>query len=187
MDMSVKTGPPSNSGILSSGILRDVQILVVDNDRDSRILCAFLLESYGAKVTTLSSIKNALDFLKRKIPALLICEMRFLGESVYPLIQQVNCLELSSCRTIPILVTSTCSPTKLAQQLKAKVAAYLLKPIDIDYLVDQVWNLTRLSSSAHLPSITTLVKLAELAELAEEVEAAVTPTHTHTCTHDSCC
>jgi CheY-like chemotaxis protein len=129
-------------------MLRDVQILVVDNDRDSRDLYAFLLESRGATVTTLGSIKAALDFLNWCIPTLLICEMRFLSESVYPLIQQVRHLAVGSGTTIPILITSTCSLTNLAQQLQVTVEAYLLKPVDINDLVIQVWNLTYLSRIA---------------------------------------
>jgi CheY-like chemotaxis protein len=134
-------------------MLEDTQILVVDNDRDSRDLYAFSLENHGAKVATTGSIQDALNFLDWYIPTVLICEMRFLGESVYPLIQRVRSLAFSSGRPIPILVTSTCPPISLAQQLTVKVEAYLLKPIDINSFVDQVWSLTLVSSIIYLPSI----------------------------------
>jgi CheY-like chemotaxis protein len=137
---------------LNPRMLEDAQILVVDNDRDSRDLFAFVLEDHGAKVTTSGSIQDALDFLDWYIPTVLICEMRFLGESVYPLIQRVRFLAFSSGRPLPILVTSTCDPISLVQQLTVKIEAYLLKPIDIDDFVDQVWNLARLSSTVYLPS-----------------------------------
>jgi CheY-like chemotaxis protein len=133
-------------------ILKNVQVIVVDNDRDTRDLYACLLESYGAKVTTLGSVKAACDFLEGCIPALLICEMRFLGESVCPLIQRAQDLALSSAKQIPILATSTYSPTHLAQEFRVNFEAYLLKPVDIDDFVAQVRQLT-LRSSVYSPSI----------------------------------
>jgi hypothetical protein len=79
--------------------------------------------------------------------------MRFLGESVLPLIQHIRQLALSSGITIPILGISTCSPARLVQQIQTKIAAYLLKPIDSDDLVYEVWNLIRLPRIIYLPSI----------------------------------
>lgn len=135
--------------LLNPRMLERVQILLVDNDRDTRDLYTFLLEDCGAKVTTSKSIQDALGFLDGYIPNLLICEMRFLGESVLPLIQRVRALAFDSGRPIPILVMSTCSPIILAEQLTVKVEAYLLKPIDIDDFVDQVWNLACLSNTVY--------------------------------------
>jgi response regulator RpfG family c-di-GMP phosphodiesterase len=125
-------------------ILKDVQILVVDNHCDSRDLDAYLLESYGANVATIGSIKGALDLLDGFAPDILICEMRFYDESVDSLIERVKHLALIAERTIPILVTSTYPATSFAQHLTAKVEAYLIKPIDLDDLVDEVRNLVRL-------------------------------------------
>ena len=122
-------------------ILQDVQILVVDNDVDSRDLCLLLFESYGAKVKTIGSIKDALALLNGFVPDILICEVRFLNESVYPLIEHIRHIARSSGRAIPILVTSTCGLKSLSQYLTIKVEAYLIKPIDIDSFVDQVWHL----------------------------------------------
>lgn len=136
-------------------MLEDAQILVVDNDRDTRDLYAFLMEDKGARVTASRSIQDALDLLDGYIPNLLICEMRFLGESVLPLIQRVKSLARSSGRAIPILVISTCDPINVAQQLTEKVEAYFLKPIDVDDFVDQVWKLTCLSKTVYPFSIQT--------------------------------
>ena len=143
----------ANELLLNPRMLKDVQILVVDNDRDTRDLYAFLLESYGAKVTTLGSIEDALNLLNWYMPAILICEMRFLGESVHPLLQRIRYLAPIDGKPITILITSTGSPTSLAQQLPVKVEAFLRKPIDLDCFVNEVWNLTLLPSLAYPPSI----------------------------------
>lgn len=137
-----------NEVLLNTSILQDTQILVVDNDRDSRDLYALLLEGYGAKVIAVASIKEALGLLNGFFPNLLICEMRFLGESVDALIQTVRSLEFSYGRMIPIMVTSTCSVNSLMQQLRVKVDAYLLKPIEIDDLVTEAIRLSKVTYPA---------------------------------------
>jgi DNA-binding NtrC family response regulator len=131
----------TNDLLLEPDILKDVPILVVDNDCDNQILYAFILVGYGAKVTAFGSIQEALRWLDGCTPAILICELRFLGENVDPLIYQVRLRALSINQAIPILVTSTCSLGILAQQWKFKVEAYCLKPVDVEQLVAEVWRL----------------------------------------------
>lgn len=145
----------------NSEILRDVQILVVDNDLDSRDLCADLFESYGAKVTTIESIKDALAFLDWFTADLLICETNFFGETVYPLIERVRSVALSSSKTIPILITSTFHPICFAQYLAVGAEAYLRKPIDIYDFVDEVWTLIRVPSIVHPTSIQDWTAIAK--------------------------
>ena len=132
-------------------ILKDVSVLVVDNDRDSRALYSFVLESYGAKVAALGSVQAALDALDRFIPTVLICEMRFPNESIAPLIQQVRALALDHGRVTPVLGISTCTVMNCARELE--VESYLLKPIDIDYLVVEVWKLIHLQQIRCSPHI----------------------------------
>lgn len=130
------------------GILKDVQILVVDNDADTRYLCSILFENYGAKVIAFESVADALALLDYSAPDILICETRFLDEDVWQLIQRVKAMTISLQRVIPILVASAYRLGKSEQDLKQDIDAHLLKPIDIDCLIDEVWNLIHLSNSA---------------------------------------
>ncbi len=144
--MSIVNTRPSDSECL-----KDTHILVVDSNDDSLYLCTILFESHGAKVTAINSIKGALSFLDKCIPDLLICEMRFPDESVYPLIQKVRWLAFSCCKPIPVLVTSTCPAALLAQRLTIQVEAYLLKPVDINNFVDIAWRLINISILSSIP------------------------------------
>jgi response regulator RpfG family c-di-GMP phosphodiesterase len=126
-------------------MFKDVQILAVDNDRDSGALYAALFESYSVTVMSTVSIKEALNLLGRFVPDILVCEARFLGESIDPLIQQVRSIAQDRHKLIPIFVTSTCSAINLTEYLKGKVEAYQIKPIDLDQFVAEVWNLILLS------------------------------------------
>lgn len=138
--MSLTQGVLFNPSIFSK-----MQILTVDNDRDTGALYTALFESYGVTVRTTESIKEALDLLHRFVPDVLVCEARFRGESVYPLIRQVRSTAQNTRKVIPIFVTSTCPTMNLAEHLEVRVEAYKTKPIDLDQFVDTVWNLFLLS------------------------------------------
>ncbi len=136
-----------NHALPNPGILKDVQVLVVDNDADSRYLHKELFEIYGAQVTTMESIADAITLLESLVPDIVICEIRFLGEDVSALFQRVKAVALGRERVIPILVVSASCLASLAQNLLAGVEDHLLKPIDINHLVDKVWRLIRLAKS----------------------------------------
>lgn len=128
-------------------ILKDVQILVVDNDADSRCLYKFLLETYGARVTTVESIADAMTLLDYLVPDILVCEIRFLNEDVLPLIQRIKAVALGQGQRIPILVASASCAVGFAQKLLTMVDDYLLKPVDVNHLVNDVWNLVYLAKA----------------------------------------
>lgn len=142
------------SQVLSNpGILKNARILVVDNDADSQYLCKALFEIYGAKVTAAESIADAITVLDYLVPDILICEIRFFDEDVLALIQRIKAVALVREWEIPILVVSAYCSASFAQNLLTMVEDYLLKPIDIDYLVDEVQNLVNLSKSTQKNNI----------------------------------
>lgn len=134
--------------LLNSSMFNDVRILTVDNDRDSGALYTALFESYSATVVTTESIKEALSLLNRFVPDILICEARFLGESVVPLIQQVRSIAQDRHKLIPICVTSSFPAENLTEHLKVKVEAYQVKPVNLDQLVAEVSSLILLAKIA---------------------------------------
>ncbi|MBW4672009.1 MAG: hypothetical protein KME60_32440 [Cyanomargarita calcarea GSE-NOS-MK-12-04C] len=91
----------------SMHILKGVQVLVVDNDNDSGEIYDTLLNHFDAIVTLYSSVKNALEILDWLTPNIIVCEIRFLGESVYRLFEKLHAIEVGSGNHIPIIVTST--------------------------------------------------------------------------------
>lgn len=148
-----------NKLLPNSELLRNVKILVIENDCNSVDSYSLLLKPYGAQVTTLPSIKAALDILKWYVPDLLIYQMEFPDESVYPLIQQVSVLDLSQGKELPIFVTSRSSERSDSQDSHVKIEVYLLNPVDIDPLVYQVWNLMlRLTTTSPLNNQDRITK-----------------------------
>lgn len=65
----------NSTKLLNPEILKNVQVLIVDNDLDTRDFYAFLLEGCGARVTATSSVKGGLALLDGLMPEVLICEI----------------------------------------------------------------------------------------------------------------
>ncbi|MEH1960660.1 MAG: response regulator [Nostoc sp.] len=129
-----------NDFCLRVGILKGVQVLVVDNDRDSRDLYALLLKDLGANVITAGSIKEALEILSCFTPNILVCEIRFLGESIYTLLNTLSAMEANNGNHIPIIVTSTSTTGTHDQIPEVEFEEYLLKPFDLDKFVSLITN-----------------------------------------------
>jgi DNA-binding NtrC family response regulator len=131
-------------------ILKDVQILVVDNDLDSGMIYTIFLKQFGANVITTGSIKEALKSLTWFVPDILICEIRFLGENVYALLNKLAAMEAVNRNHIPVIVTSTCAIGTVEQIPEIEFEGYLLKPIDLDKLVASIKNLVPLGRNNSL-------------------------------------
>ncbi|MDZ7949742.1 response regulator [Nostoc sp. DedQUE09] len=129
-----------NDFCLAVGILKGVQVLVVDNDRDSRDLYAFLLEDLSANVISAGSIKEALEILGWFTPNIIVCEIRFLGESIYTLLNTLDAMEVNNGKHIPIIVTSTSITGTCDQIPDVEFEEYLLKPFDLDEFVSMIVN-----------------------------------------------
>ncbi|PHM09257.1 response regulator [Nostoc sp. 'Peltigera malacea cyanobiont' DB3992] len=129
-----------NDFCLAVGILKGVQVLVVDNDRDSRDLYAFLLENLSANVITAGSIKEALEILSWFTPNIVVSEIRFLGESIYTLLNTLDAIEVDNGKHIPIIVTSTSTTGTCDQIPDVDFEEYLLKPFDLDKFVSMIVN-----------------------------------------------
>ncbi|MEH2235526.1 response regulator [Nostoc sp.] len=129
-----------NEFCLTVGILKGVQILVVDNDRDSRDLYAFILRDMSADVITAGSVKEALEILSSFTPNILVCEMRFLGESICTLLNTLSAMEADNGNHIPVIVTSTSTIGTHNQIPNVEFEEYLLKPFDLDKFISMIRN-----------------------------------------------
>jgi response regulator RpfG family c-di-GMP phosphodiesterase len=127
--------------------LIDIQVLMVNSDRDSRELYTLPLEKCGANITTVSSIQDAVRILDLYKPALILCKMGCSTESIEPLIQQISHPKQTTGNRMSLLVTSTCADTSASQELPVMINAYLSNPVAIDPIMYDVWKLIRQSES----------------------------------------
>ncbi|MBW4456368.1 MAG: PAS domain S-box protein [Nostoc indistinguendum CM1-VF10] len=126
----------------TSSNLNGVNILVVDDDADTREFIAFLLEQYGANVTAVASADKALTALSQSLPDILLSDMGM------PEVD--GCMFMRQLRTLPkeqggqiraIALTAYAGEMNAKQVLAAGFDKHLAKPVEPAELVDAIANL----------------------------------------------
>jgi PAS domain S-box-containing protein len=124
--------------------LDGLQVLLVDDDRDSRELVAFLLDQYGAKVTEANSAMEALNRLKQTKFDLMISDVGMPDMDGYTLVRQIREQYPDPNEQIPaIALTAYASESDRQQALTAGFQDRIAKPIDIDLLMQSIWTLLK--------------------------------------------
>lgn len=122
--------------------LSELQILVVDDDRDSRELVAFLLRQQGAIVTEAESAREALNYLKQTEFNLLVSDIGMPDLDGYALIRQIRSRSINQNSAIPaIALTAYAGEIDQKQALAVGFQQHLTKPIEPEMLVQMVQTL----------------------------------------------
>jgi two-component system CheB/CheR fusion protein len=112
--------------------LDGLQILVVDDEADTRDLLKFMLQKYGAEVLTAASAREALAAL-RENPSrydVLISDIGMPEENGYFLIRQVRALAAEAGGKIPAAaLTAYASPQEEERAIEAGFQSHIAKPI----------------------------------------------------------
>jgi PAS domain S-box-containing protein len=112
--------------------LRDLEILIVDDEQDSREVLAVLLEQKGAHVSQAGSVRDALDELDRMTPDVMLSDIGMADEDGFALIRKVREQEAEGRRKIhAIAVTGYVSSDDRARALSEGYDMYLSKPVDL--------------------------------------------------------
>ncbi|ACC84732.1 PAS domain-containing hybrid sensor histidine kinase/response regulator [Nostoc punctiforme] len=126
--------------------LDGLQILLVEDSADTRELIAFVLEQSGAKVTSVSSVGEALEALMRLRPKVLVSDIGMPDEDGYSLIRQVREQEaLRGEKILAVALTAYARDEERNLALEAGFEVHLSKPIEPDKLVKVVANLVKSS------------------------------------------
>lgn len=124
--------------------LDGLQILLVDDNADTRELIAFILQQSGAQVTSVSSVGEALEALVRLRPNILVSDIGMPDEDGYSLIRQVRSQEAFSGEKIPaVALTAFARDEERRLALEAGFQVHLSKPIEPDKLVKVLANLVK--------------------------------------------
>jgi signal transduction histidine kinase/ActR/RegA family two-component response regulator len=106
-----------------------LHFLVVDDESDTRDLLAFLLESRGAKIEAVASVDEAIAFLDKNTPDLIISDLGMPDRDGYDLIQYVRSLPSGRGLNIPaIALTAYATETVRDSVLSAGFQKHLSKP-----------------------------------------------------------
>ncbi|AFZ19991.1 PAS domain S-box protein [Allocoleopsis franciscana] len=124
--------------------LQGIEILVVDDDIDTREFVAFLLEQYGAQVTAVGTAGEALAALSQSVPDVLLSDIGMPEMDGYMLMQKVRTLPPEQGGQIPaIALTAYAGEINYQQALSAGFQSHLSKPVEPAELVALVTKLAQ--------------------------------------------
>jgi len=123
--------------------LRNLRILVVEDDLDTQELLKTVLQQHGAKVAAVGSAESALAEIRRAQPDVIISDIAMAGENGYDLIRKVRSLEPEAGGHIPaIALTAYARVADRRRALLAGFQTHLAKPIEPDDLLAVILSLT---------------------------------------------
>jgi len=152
-ERAAEPGPeedPREPMVVDRGLLDGLNILVVDDEEDTRILLAATLSQYGAKVITASTVKDALASVDRQLPAIILSDIGMPQEDGLELIRQLRARSAARGGSIPAVAVSAYA--SVSDGLAAEAAGYqahVAKPFEPSELVNLVALLSRWNLSAH--------------------------------------
>ncbi|YAF95798.1 MAG: ATP-binding protein [Nodularia sp. CChRGM 3473] len=139
-----KTNEQNPSALLATQSLplTGVQILVVDDDADSREFVAFVLEQEGSEVMAVSSAFAALQTLKQVKPDVLVSDISMPDMDGYMLIRQLRTWTTEQGGKIPaIALTAFAGNNDQQRALAAGFQMHLSKPFNPEELVAAIVSL----------------------------------------------
>ena len=123
--------------------LRGIQILVVDDDLDSRDFIAFVLEHAQANVISVDSGMAALRCIHQARPDIVISDIGMPTMDGYMLMQQIRALEQGMAVLPAIALTAYAGEINQKHALTAGFQAHLSKPVEADKLVATIAHLLK--------------------------------------------
>ncbi|MEA5605566.1 PAS domain S-box protein [Nostoc sp. UHCC 0252] len=122
--------------------LNGVKILLVDDERDTRELIAFILEQSGAVVTQAASALEALQALPEFKPNLLLSDIGMPEIDGYMLMRQIRTMSPEEGGKIPaIALTAYAAEADYQQAIAAGFGEHITKPVEPAKLVRAIANL----------------------------------------------
>ncbi|MEH2462632.1 PAS domain S-box protein [Nostoc sp.] len=122
--------------------LNGVKVLLVDDERDTRELIAFILEQCGAVVTQAASAVEALRVMPQFQPNLLLSDIGMPEVDGYMLIRQIRAMSQEMGGTIPaIALTAYAAEVDYQQAIAAGFEQHITKPVEPAKLIRAIANL----------------------------------------------
>ncbi|HXM34205.1 MAG TPA: ATP-binding protein [Pyrinomonadaceae bacterium] len=125
--------------------LDQIQILLVDDDRDTLQIISAQLTECKARVETATSAAEALEKLQWYEPDVLVSDLAMPDEDGYSLIDKIRALEAGKDKQIPaIALTAYVRVEDRTRALSAGFNLFVPKPVQPNELVAAIANLTEL-------------------------------------------
>lgn len=130
----------------SSTDLKNIEILLVDNDDDTRIALGEILSVLGAKVKLASTVQEALKEIQIKAPDILMSDISMPDEDGYVLIQKIRSMEQQTGTFLPaIAITAYAGTENRLKTIEAGFQEHISKPVDIDQIAGIIRNVLKMA------------------------------------------
>lgn len=124
--------------------LPGTQILVVDDDPDTRTFMTFLLEQAGARVVAAASAREGLAALQQSQPQILVSDIGMPDMDGYMLMRQIRALPAEQGGQVPaIALTAYVREADQEQSLAAGFQRHISKPVEPAALLRGIAELLR--------------------------------------------
>ena len=122
--------------------LKDLRVLIVDDDPGTREAVTEMLSATGAKVRSAESTVAAMREVEEFHPEVLLCDIAIPGEDGYSFIRRIRALDPAKGGNIPALaLTALAGDDDRLRALSAGFQMHVSKPVDIDRLARAVQEL----------------------------------------------
>ena len=123
------------------GSLAELEVLLVEDDEDTRAALSIALGRRTC-VRAVSSVREALEAYREKVPDLLISDIGMPGEDGYALIRAIRDLEEGRAhRTLALAMTGFAGREDHEMALRAGFDDHVAKPVDLAALIERLWIL----------------------------------------------
>lgn len=169
-NLQVKATPseksPHKSQPVNGSTIEGLQVLVVDDNQDARDFLLTALDTFGAKVTAVANVKEALAEIEQSRPDVLVSDIAMPGEDGYELIRRVRAMETAHSQSLlpAVALTAFARQEDCAFALATGFQKYLSKPVEPSHLVNVLAELaTAFSSTSPDPTVGTKALALETA------------------------
>ena len=124
--------------------LKNLRVLVVDDNEDACEALKAMLEAEGASVSTASSAAAALDHVDHHLPHVMLVDISMPVVNGFQLVELLRSRPADRGREVPVAaLTGYVSSEDRDRAAEAGFQAYLVKPVDPSELINTVRSLAR--------------------------------------------
>ena len=125
----------------NKNVLRGIKVLVVEDEKDTRDLLVFLLESQGASSIPVDNVSDALIIFTKEQPTIVVTDIGLPEYNGYALIAAVRHAKSDLRKTPVIALTAYSTPADRDTALISGFDEYLAKPFEPEQLIRTIKRL----------------------------------------------
>src|SRR5208283_4788678 len=119
---------------------KQIEILIAEDSPTQAEHLRYILEKRGFKVWAVADGKEALEFLKRQKPDIVVTDILMPEMSGYELCKKIR--SDGDLKDVPvIIVTALSDPTDVLRGLECEADNFITKPYDENFLVSRIHNM----------------------------------------------